>query len=110
MAIDSPYSPIREFGLAGTLTGVPGTGNLYALGSAFFDTVQPNIKQAGILTINPGSTAKLSESARTVLTTSPGIDRAGRSQQRDRGQPLDGPRQPRLVPRARHPAWSTART
>src|SRR6185312_2302757 len=72
VAIGSPFSPAREFGLAGTLTGVPGTGNLFALGSGFFDTSQPNAKQAGILTVTPGAT-KLTEAARTVLT-SKGID------------------------------------
>ena len=48
-----PYSPTRQFALAGTATGVPGTGNIYALGSAFLDTSQPNLKQAAILTITP---------------------------------------------------------
>jgi hypothetical protein len=71
----SPYSPSRQFSLAGTITGVPGTGNLFALGSAFLDTTQPNIKQAGILTINPGlaTPTTLSESARTVLTSTAGV-------------------------------------
>ncbi len=73
VAMGSPYSPAREFALAGPLTGVPGTGNLYALGSAFFDTAQPNAKQAGILTITPSSTGKLSEASRTALTSN-GID------------------------------------
>jgi hypothetical protein len=72
--IGSPYSPARQFALAGTLTGVPGTGNLFALGSAFFDTTQPNMKQAGILTISPGTTIP-SESTRTVLVNkSTGVD------------------------------------
>jgi hypothetical protein len=75
MAVGSSFSPNREFALAGTVTGVPGTGNLYALGSAFFDTAQPNIKQAGILTINPGTgtTPTLTESTRTAFT-SKGVD------------------------------------
>ena len=75
VAVGSPYSPNREFALAGTVTGVPGTGNLYALGSAFFDTSQPNAKQAGILSINLGSATApaLSEGARTALT-SMGVD------------------------------------
>ena len=75
VATGSSFSPNREFALAGTITGVPGTGNLYALGSAFFDTAQPNIKQAGILTINPGTgtTPALAESSRTALTSN-GLD------------------------------------
>jgi hypothetical protein len=71
VAVGSPFSPTREFSLAGTLTGVPGTGTLHALGSGFFDTSQPNLKQAGILTIGTGT--RLSEVARTVLT-SKGLD------------------------------------
>jgi hypothetical protein len=73
VAVNAPFSPLNEFGLAGTLTGVPGTGNLFALGSGFFNTSTPNQKQAGILTITPGTT-KLTESTRTVLTTSQGTD------------------------------------
>jgi hypothetical protein len=71
--INAPFSPINEFGLAGTLTGVPGTGNVYALGSGFFNTSTPNSKQAGILTITPSST-KLSEASRAVLTNGAGVD------------------------------------
>ena len=75
VAVGSSYSPNREFALAGTITGVPGTGNFYALGSAFFDTAQPNAKQAGILAISPGTgtTPTLAESSRTALT-SMGLD------------------------------------
>ena len=63
------FSPTREFALAGSITGVPGVGNLFALGSAFLDTSQPNIKQAGILSISPGVT-RFTEANRTVLTNS----------------------------------------
>jgi hypothetical protein len=73
VATGLPFQPTREFSLAGTVTGVPGTGNLFALGSAFFDTSQPNAKQAGILTVSP-TTTTLSESARTVLTNTQGLD------------------------------------
>jgi hypothetical protein len=68
VVVNGPYSPAREFSIAGNLTSVPGTGNVFALGSAFFDTSQPNTKQAGILTVTPGTTA-LTESSRTVLTS-----------------------------------------
>jgi hypothetical protein len=74
VAVNAPYSPAREFSIAGNLTSVPGTGNVFALGSGFFDTTQPNAKQAGILTVTPGTTG-LSESTRTVLTSkSTGLD------------------------------------
>lgn len=63
------FAPTREFALAGTLTSLPGTGDLFALGSAYFDTTQPNLKQAGILTVTPGTT-RLAESARTALVNS----------------------------------------
>jgi len=52
--------------------GVPGTGTLSALGSAHFDTFQPNLLQAGILTINP-SGGVLAEAARAAVT-SQGLD------------------------------------
>ena len=61
-----PFSPAREFALAGTLAGVPGTGNVFALGSGFFDTAQPNLKQAGILTVALSTTIP-TELARTVF-------------------------------------------
>jgi len=71
----SPFFPSREFALAGTLTGIPGTGNLLALGAAFFDTTQPNLKQSGFLTVASNSTGTLSEAARTVLlNSSTGLD------------------------------------
>ena len=73
VAVGLPYSPAREFGLAGPLTGVPGTGNLYALGAAFLDTTQPNAKQVGVLTITPAAGGNLAESSRTALT-SQGLD------------------------------------
>lgn len=66
--VNASFMPNREFGLAGTVTGVPGTGQLYALGAGYFDTAQPNARQAGILTVNPGTTG-LSEAARTALTS-----------------------------------------
>jgi hypothetical protein len=46
-------APINEFTLAGTLTGVPGTGNFFALGAGYLDTTVPNIKEAGILSFGP---------------------------------------------------------
>jgi hypothetical protein len=76
VTIGSPFSPTSQFGLAGTLTGVPGTGNVFALGSAFFDTSQPNLKQAGILTVTPGTT-KLTESSRAGLTSGGAFITAG---------------------------------
>ena len=77
----SPFFPGREFALAGTLTGVPGTGNLFALGSAYFDTTQPNLKQAGILTISATTADTLSESTRTVFTNAiTGLDQPANAQ------------------------------
>ncbi len=69
----SPFSPAREFALAGPVATVPGTGSLYALGSAFFDTSQPNARQAGILTVDPTAAGGLAETARTAFT-SQGLD------------------------------------
>ncbi len=62
------FSPGRGFVLGGGITGVSGTGNLYALGSAFFDSFQPTTRLAGILTISPSSSG-LSESSRTALAS-----------------------------------------
>ena len=62
------FAPSREFSIAGSLTSVPGVGNVFALGSAYLDTAQPNFKQAGILAVTPGVT-RLAESSRTVLTS-----------------------------------------
>ena len=71
----APFFPARQFGLAGTLTGVPGTGNLFALGAAYFDTSQPNLKQVGVLTLGANASEGLAESTRTVLTnTVTGLD------------------------------------
>ncbi len=66
---------------------MPGTGNLFALGSAYFDTSQPNIKQAGILTVTPSTSGALSESTRTVLTSSAGLDQAAGSNNGIAGNP-----------------------
>ncbi len=66
----APFAPAREFLLAGGVTGVPGTSNLYALGAGFLDPAQPNRTQAGILTIVPTPTGSLAEVARTALTSS----------------------------------------
>jgi hypothetical protein len=73
VAVNAPYSPAREFSIAGNLTNVPGTGNIFALGAAYFDSTQPNAKQAGVLTVTPSSTG-LSESTRAVLTNKQGLD------------------------------------
>jgi hypothetical protein len=65
--IGTAFTPANQFFLAGTLVGVPGTGNLFALGAGFFNTSQPSVKQSGILTVTPG-TKGITESTRTVLT------------------------------------------
>jgi hypothetical protein len=65
VARGSAFAPSQEFRLAGGATGVPGTQRLYAGGSAFFDTFQPNLPQAGILTLSAGATP--AETARTAL-------------------------------------------
>ena len=67
--LGATFSPAREFVLAGGATGVPGRDNIYALGAGFFDTAQPNLLQAGILTLTPSSSGTLSEVTRTVLTS-----------------------------------------
>ena len=68
VAVGAPFSPGRGFVLGGGITGVSGTGTLYALGSAFFDSFQPTTRLAGILAINPSS-ARLAEASRTALTS-----------------------------------------
>jgi hypothetical protein len=64
----TPFTPSREFVPSGGLTGVAGTGSLYSLGGAHFDTFQPNVNQAGVLAITP-SKGTLSEASRTALTS-----------------------------------------
>ncbi len=66
VTIGSPFTAAREFLLSGGATGVPGTDNLYAQGGAHFDTFQPNLDQAGFLTINTAGN-RLAESARVAL-------------------------------------------
>ncbi len=68
VAVGAAFSPGRDFVLGGGITGVSGTGTLYALGSAYFDSFQPTQRLAGILAITPGST-KLTEASRTALTS-----------------------------------------
>jgi len=71
--VGAPFGPSREFLFGGGVTGVAGTGNVYALGAGFFDTAQPNLTQAGILTLTPSSNGTLIEANRGPLT-SQGID------------------------------------
>ena len=71
--VGAPFGPSREFLFGGGVTGVAGTGNIYALGAGFFDTAQPNLMQAGILTLTPSSNGTLIEANRGPLT-SQGID------------------------------------
>ena len=65
----SVFLPAREFQLGGGATGVAGRDAIYALGTGFLDTSQPNLTQAGIvaLGIAPGGT--ISESTRTALSS-----------------------------------------
>lgn len=65
------FVPTREFTLGGGATGVAGRDNVYALGSGFFDTAQPNLMQAGVLAlgISPSSSTPLAEASRTVLSS-----------------------------------------
>ncbi len=62
------FAPGRQFFLGGGITGVAGSGGLFAQGAAHFDTFQPNLVQSGILTIAPAG-GTLSESVRSVLTS-----------------------------------------
>jgi hypothetical protein len=64
------FTPAREFELAGGLTGVAGSSNLYALGAAHFDTFQPDQTQLGVLTFTT-ATAVPRETARTAV---PGVN------------------------------------
>ena len=65
------FSPSNEFALAGTLTGVPGTGNFFALGAAFFAPSKPTTMEAGILSfeplVKPDGTVDFLENTRTDL-------------------------------------------
>ena len=71
--IGQPFAPTREFTLGGGVTGVAGRDQIYAIGSGFFDTEQPNLMQAGIIALNVSTSGTLSESSRTAFTSS-GID------------------------------------
>ena len=61
-------SPTRGFVFGGGVTGVPGTSNIYAVGTAVFDTATPNQTQAGIIALTPSTDGTLTETSRTVLT------------------------------------------
>ncbi len=63
------YAPSQEFTLAGGATGVAGTGNIYALGTGYFNTSTPNVMQAGIITLTPTTSGVISEASRTALTS-----------------------------------------
>lgn len=64
----APFTPTREFTLAGGATGTAGLSTSYLAGAAFFDTFTPNTMTAGVLTTNTvGDT--ISETARTALTS-----------------------------------------
>jgi hypothetical protein len=66
--IGSPFSPTRQFQLSGDLTGVAASNTIYAPGAAHFDSFQPDLFQAGLLSVSTGG-GKLGESARTALTS-----------------------------------------
>ncbi len=72
------FAPFNEFDLAGTLTGVPGTGNFFALGAGYLDPSVPNIKEAGILSFGPtvlaDGTVGFLENTRTDLTNTSSTD------------------------------------
>ncbi len=65
--VGAPFGPAREFLFGGGVTGVAGSGNIFALGAGFFDTAQPNLMQAGILTLAPSSNGTLVEVGRAPL-------------------------------------------
>ncbi len=71
--VGAPFGPAREFLFGGGVTGIAGSGNVFALGAGFFDTAQPNLMQAGILTLAPSSSGTLTEVGRAPLI-SQGID------------------------------------
>ena len=59
------FGPSREFLFGGGVTGVAGTGNIYALGRGILrHLAQPNLNQAGILALNASSTGTLTEVSR----------------------------------------------
>ncbi|WP_435015395.1 hypothetical protein TA3x_002933 [Tundrisphaera sp. TA3] len=65
--LGATFVPGQEFQLAGGATGVPGTQRLYANGSAFFDTFQPNQTLAGVLTASLSNASAISEADRVAL-------------------------------------------
>ena len=67
--VGAAFTPIREFTFGGGVTGIPGTGSFYAIGSGYFDTAQPNLMQEGIMTLTASSSGTITETARTVLTS-----------------------------------------
>ena len=60
-------TPARGFVFGGGVTGVPGTSNVYALGTAVFDTATPNQTQVGVIALTPTAGGTLTEASRTVL-------------------------------------------
>lgn len=65
----SVFLPAREFQLGGGATGVAGRDAIYALGTGFLDTSQPNLTQAGIITLGVSTGGTISEAARTALAS-----------------------------------------
>ena len=62
-------TPTRGFVFGGGVTGVPGTSNIYAIGTAIFDTATPTQTQAGIIALTPTASGSITETSRTVLTS-----------------------------------------
>ncbi|MEO6811722.1 MAG: hypothetical protein ABI353_21645, partial [Isosphaeraceae bacterium] len=80
----APFSPQREFGLSGGVTGLPASNIIYASGAALFDTFQPDLTQVGILAFST-SGAQIRETSRLPVpgTNTPYINAgpAGTAQQ-----------------------------
>jgi hypothetical protein len=74
--IGAAFSPQREFGFSGGMSGVAGSNTIYATGAAFFDTFQPNLTQAGVMALNTTG-GKLSESSRTAIKSNGNFVNAG---------------------------------
>jgi hypothetical protein len=82
--IGSSYTPQNQFTLAGGLTGVPASVNIFAAGAAHFNTFQPDQVQLGYLTLSTytynttadGTTFKygLNETARTAIKPYTNVD------------------------------------
>lgn len=67
VAIGNSFTPARQFGLSGGVTGVAGSNTIYTAGGARFDTFTPNNNYLGILALS-NNAGVIRETSRTAVT------------------------------------------